>query len=374
MSVYKETKNNKQKYRVDFLWTHKDGTKERIREWSPVQTLRGAEAHERTLRQQLQEGGVRQDAECPTLKEWAPDWIEKYCKADRQKHSTIVAKESILRTHLIPLFGAKPLNRITGLDVRTLKAKLKDAKAKTLNNVLTVLSSLLKAGAEPYRYLPPKAELVAVDEPEMCFYEEAEYERIVKVAEMCGKMELLLVLLGGEAGLRGGEIMALEWTDFRIDGRAGKVTIARSQYMEVTDSTKGRRPRTIPLTERLVAALQGYRHLQGPRVFYRGDTPQRLAFVTLKILKTAMKRVERRANIKDLGQLHILRHTFCSRLAIRGVPPTAIMELAGHKNLKTTMRYMHLAPSAKDLAIKSLEGGYAPLLPSLLGSNRERLS
>ncbi|MCA9661100.1 MAG: tyrosine-type recombinase/integrase [Myxococcales bacterium] len=53
---------------------------------------------------------------------------------------------------------------------------------------------------------------------------------------------------------------------------------------------------------------------------------------------------------------HILRHTFCSRLAARGAPPKAIQELAGHVHSSTTDRYMHLAPSALRTAISLIEG------------------
>ena len=42
------------------------------------------------------------------------------------------------------------------------------------------------------------------------------------------------------------------------------------------------------------------------------------------------------------GQLHKLRHTYVTRLAAAGVPARTIMDLAGHRNLSTTMRYMHL--------------------------------
>jgi hypothetical protein len=55
------------------------------------------------------------------------------------------------------------------------------------------------------------------------------------------------------------------------------------------------------------------------------------------------------------GALHILRHTFCSRLAMRGAPAKAIQELAGHESLTTTQRYMHLSPAAKDAAISLLD-------------------
>lgn len=52
------------------------------------------------------------------------------------------------------------------------------------------------------------------------------------------------------------------------------------------------------------------------------------------------------------GRLHILRHTLCSRLAMRGVTAKAIQELAGHADRTTTMPYMHPAPLAKSEAIR----------------------
>jgi len=44
--------------------------------------------------------------------------------------------------------------------------------------------------------------------------------------------------------------------------------------------------------------------------------------------------------------VHILRHTFCSHLAMKGAPARAIQEFAGHQDLTTTQRYMHLTPAA----------------------------
>ena len=52
----------------------------------------------------------------------------------------------------------------------------------------------------------------------------------------------------------------------------------------------------------------------------------------------------------------MLRHTFCSHLAIRGASARAIQELAGHKDLSTTQLYMHLTPAALEDAIRLLDG------------------
>jgi hypothetical protein len=41
---------------------------------------------------------------------------------------------------------------------------------------------------------------------------------------------------------------------------------------------------------------------------------------------------------------------------MRGAPAKAIQELAGHENLMTTLRYMHLSPAARASAIGLLNG------------------
>ncbi len=68
-----------------------------------------------------------------------------------------------------------------------------------------------------------------------------------------------------------------------------------------------------------------------------------------------MKKAQTWAGLPVTGVLHILRHTFCSRLAMCEAPAKGIQELAGHESLTTTQRYMHLSPAAKDAAIGLLD-------------------
>ena len=115
-------------------------------------------------------------------------------------------------------------------------------------------------------------------------------------------------------------------------------------------STKGGRLRYVPLTARLANVLREHRHLRGPRVLYHDDGEP----LTEGLVQGLVKRAARRAGLPNNGP-HMLRHTFCSHLAMRGAPARSIQELAGHANLTTTMRYMHLTPAAVDSAIRLLE-------------------
>jgi integrase len=65
-------------------------------------------------------------------------------------------------------------------------------------------------------------------------------------------------------------------------------------------------------------------------------------------------RMAARAQLSTERPVHVLRHTFCSHLAMKGAPARAIQELAGHQDLATTQRYMHLSPNATDAAISLL--------------------
>ena len=92
------------------------------------------------------------------------------------------------------------------------------------------------------------------------------------------------------------------------------------------------------MTERLAAALQAHRHMRGPRVLYDDATVPTVP--TPKVVRIWMERAQRRAGLPVTGGVHVLRHTFCSHLAMQGAPAKAIQELAGHANLTTT-RQLH---------------------------------
>jgi integrase len=158
----------------------------------------------------------------------------------------------------------------------------------------------------------------------------------------------LIVLLGGEAGLRCGEMMALEWPDVDLGKR--QLCVQRSEWKGHVTVPKGGRLRYVPMTVRLASALREHRHLRGPRVVcQRNGAP-----LSADVVKHHVERAARRAQLTTNG-VHRLRHTFCSHLAMRGAPARAIQELAGHQDLTTTQRYMHLSPAAIEGAIRLLD-------------------
>jgi site-specific recombinase XerD len=90
------------------------------------------------------------------------------------------------------------------------------------------------------------------------------------------------------------------------------------------------------MTKRLSAALRAHRHLRGARVLCRDDGKT----ITTNVLRRWLEQAERRAEFEVHGAAHKLLHTFCSHLAMRSAPARAIQELAGHKDLTTTQRYI----------------------------------
>src|SRR5262245_43508374 len=136
-------------WEVDVTIRMPDGSRLRERSKSPGSSKSAAqrwgEDRERHL---LQHGPAEQRKEEPTLEAFAPRFLYGYAVANRLKPSSIVAKESIIRVHLIPVLGLKKLDVITNEQVQRLKRQLVDRAAKTANNVLTVLNVMLKQAVE----------------------------------------------------------------------------------------------------------------------------------------------------------------------------------------------------------------------------------
>ena len=340
-------------YEVDITMMLPDGKKFRERRKAPVASRSGArrwgENRERHL---VQFGRKKSREEVPTFDEFWPRFIEGHCEANHHKPSGIEGKEGVKRNYLGPLFGKKKLDELKQEDIATLKRRLVDFKPATVNNCLTVLSMLLKVAVEwdVIEKVPVKIRLLKVQKTAPKFYDFDQFNWLVEAAGKIDERIMLVVLLGGEAGLRRGEIIALEWS--AVDLRRGLMTVERSEWKGEVTETKGMDYRVVPLTRRLRDVLTSVRHLKGDRVLYTDAGES----VTAKVLQKWTAKAQKRAGLRATGALHLLRHTFCSHLAMKGAPALSIQRLAGHRNLQTTLRYMHLSPGETDRAIRLLDG------------------
>ncbi len=122
---------------------HRERT--RVSRSSKSAAQRWGEDRERHL---LQHGPPQRRRRCRHSTEFAPRFVDGHARANRQKPSGIAATESILKWHLVPALGAKRLDAITNEQVQRLKLALAHRAPKTVNNVLTVLSTLLKKAVE----------------------------------------------------------------------------------------------------------------------------------------------------------------------------------------------------------------------------------
>lgn len=157
-----------------------------------------------------------------------------------------------------------------------------------------------------------------------------------------------IVTIARHTGLRKGNILELTW---------GNVDLNRKVIL--INKTKNGEPIGIPLTETAVKTfikLQSLRYLHSPYVFCERDGKPYSPFK----VSVAFKRACKRAGIENF-RFHDLRHDFASNLIQAGIDIYMVKELLGHKDLRMTVRYCHLAPENLRDAIKVLdskENGY----------------
>jgi integrase len=102
--------------------------------------------------------------------------------------------------------------------------------------------------------MPCRIQLLPVPKSSASFHDFEQYERLVETSSPLDRQTELIVLLGGDAGLRCGEMIALEWRDVDLGKR--QLCIERSDWNGQVTTTKGGRLRYIPLTLRLAAVLR----------------------------------------------------------------------------------------------------------------------
>jgi len=316
----------------------------------PNTRIGAAEAEKRAIAKAMTGQQVRPAVfkEVPTIRAYSETFLDVASVAD--KPSSRKDKRQRLNNDILPEVGDLRLDELRQEHVHRIVADMLDRECsrKQVNNTTGVLSALVgyavsnKVIADPDLTYAIKTQRTAME-----FVLPADVDRLVAAAPD-GRYRAA-VLLAADAGLRIGEIRALPWLEVNELAREISIAWSYDRSMSLTE-TKGWERRTVPVSERLWAAMKALER-KGDRVFSRlnGDP---IGYDAVRDVVTAMYE---RSGVKQPRQpWHALRHTFGTELANRGADIETIRELMGHKSIETTMRYLHTTRDRKRAAIDRL--------------------
>jgi integrase len=271
-----------------------------------------------------------------------------HCEATNSK-TTYEAEYYHLKT-VREFFARKGIKTIDQLDAGIVQEfqvdSLQQYSPRTFNNQLGILKSVLNKAVEwgvieknPIRKvkkikIPVKYHYFAPDEIKLQLKHASPYVKRI-------------IGLGAYAGLRRSEMAELKMSD--IDFKRKEIKIRSDQDY----TPKGKRPRTIPLSDGLIKILETTRCLKGAWVLPRKiEDGSPFNFHRLQELSLAYKRLLRKLNQK--GKLHDLRHSFGTFGIASGVPIRDIQAWMGHSDIQSTMIYAHHVPDANRTKINLL--------------------
>jgi len=133
-----------------------------------------------------------------------------------------------------------------------------------------------------------------------------------------------ILLLSYSVGLRISEIVNLKITD--IDSNRMVIHIKQS---------KGKKDRIVPLSKNVLNLL---------RIYYKQFKPKEYLFNGQNSLKYSTSSCNKivKNYLGDQYHFHTLRHSCFTNLLENGIDIKTLKELAGHNDIKTTEKYLHL--------------------------------
>jgi site-specific recombinase XerD len=141
----------------------------------------------------------------------------------------------------------------------------------------------------------------------------------------------LLLMIAYSSGLRVSEVVSIKRSDIDL---LRKTVLIRSG--------KGRKDRCVMISDKVVKLLREYYVLYDTKTWlFTGQTPDKNLSIrsAQKIFENALHE----ADIEKAASIHSLRHAFATHLLESGTDIRYIKELLGHKSIRTTERYTHVA-------------------------------
>lgn len=239
-------------------------------------------------------------------------------------------------------FGAQRLSQITYLDLETYRNKRKATPARggkprtdaSVNREMALISHMLGKAVEwgmleasPFK--KGKRLMLKENNHRLRFLTDSEIEALLKACEDLKTYTPHLRPIVETAlltGMRRGELLSVKWEQIR------------NGFIYLTE-TKSGKARQIPINDRLAEVLKEVRRGNQLKSSYVFCDSQGRRFLEVK---RSFASACRRAGIEAF-RFHDLRHTFASRLVMKGASLKAVQELLGHADMKMTMRYAHLS-------------------------------
>jgi integrase len=300
---------------------------------------------------------IAADRASPTIEEVCDRFLESHVKK-RLKLSTQKHYEWTLETHVKPIWGKRKIADIDSSDAVKLHEGLSDRPYQA-NRTIAVLSKMFKL-TEAWRLRPkgsnPCKEVERYKEHwRKRYLTAAELRRLFKVLEgwdnQYAASAIRLLIL---TGCRLGEIQTLKW-DYIDDG-----------YIRLPDSKTG--ARNIQLTDEVRDVLSRVKRLNSnPYVIVGAEFGEHY-----KNLQSAWRKIRTKAGLEDV-RIHDLRHTYASHAIAGGEELPMVKELMGHKNINTTMGYVHLMDENVCGARKNLSARLGKLMTTAEGLSQSPL-
>jgi len=153
-------------------------------------------------------------------------------------------------------------------------------------------------------------------------------EEFGKVLAVAAERLRPVIIFAVQTGMRQAEILGLTWSDMDLENR----------YASLYEVKNGD-PRKVAMNRTAIEAVLPFKLSKSEYVFCDGEGRSLPARTVL----WQFKKVLAAAEIRDF-RFHDLRHTCASWMAMAGVSVEKIKSQLGHKDIRMTMRYMHLAP------------------------------